>query len=87
MFYILTILVPAIIVFFVHTYYKTRDVKINSLKLFSISLIYIYVYTILIYILTGQYPEFFGWEYYSLLFFLIPLTAVVFIVKIFFFKK
>ena len=88
MFYELTIGVPALIVLLVYAYYRTRRIAFNALKVFSTALIYYYLYTLLIYILTGIYPEYFSWEYFTLIFFSIPATMVVLLAKIIlFFRK
>jgi hypothetical protein len=81
MFYILTVLIPLSIIVIGYRVMKGKRKKITFTRLMVRTLPFIYAYTILLYGLTIQNPEILGWEFYTILFFLIPVTVVVIILK------
>lgn len=61
---------------------KRNGNKMNKLKLLSRTLPFLYAYSLILYFLTIQNPEVLGWEAYTILFFLIPVTVIVLILQI-----
>lgn len=81
MFYLLTIVIPTILLIFMYKIFRKGKVPKTRLIIFIILMFYLYSF--LLYELAMTYPEIFGWEYFTILFFLIPITLIFIISRIY----
>ncbi len=84
MFYIYTLLIPILIIFFFIKIFNKKDI-INSLLIISIIL---WFYLFLIYFLGQKNIIEDNWISFSIFFFLFPISIILLIIKVFiYFKK
>jgi hypothetical protein len=81
MFYLLTIVIPTILLIFMYKIF--RKGKVHKTRLIIFNILMFYLYSFLLYELAMTYPEIFGWEYYTILIFLIPITIIFIISRIY----
>ena len=89
MFYVYTILLPVIILCIGYYSSKTKLKGFRSfISFMSKYLIYLFLYGLILYFLEMENYINDGWVFYSLMFFLIPITLFVLFCRIYFwFKK
>ena len=87
MFLFITFIIPALIILLGKYFLKRKETKIDKRKFINLIIPGLYIYVVILYYLTLSYPEILGWEFYSLLFFLIPITILVFLWNMYFYFK
>jgi hypothetical protein len=83
--YVYTILIPLGIIYIVQLFVRTSIFRFRGIiSLLFTSMPYLYGYGFLIYYLESEELISPGWKAYSYFFFLIPISLVIFLLKVFF---
>ncbi len=81
MFYFLTLIIPVSFVLLGYSIIKPKNWK-GWVKVLTRVTPFLYLYTIFLYWLALNSPDRLGWEWFTLLFFLLPITLILLILHL-----